>query len=288
VEISQAFEPGVERVYLATGEGYADALSAGPAAAQFDGPLLLTTPGSLPASVLAELERLAPAEVIVVGGTSVISNAVISQVEGIDSQPQVERIFGGNRYETSRLLAADAFGAGSVDTAYIATGTNFPDALSAGPAAAHFDGPVVLVPGSAGTVDAATLALLDTLGVETVKIAGGTAIVSSGIESQLAGIFGDEDVDRNAGGNRYETAVAINADEFTTAPKVFLATGSGYADALAGAALAGFENAPLFVVESGCIPQSVLNALIELGTTEVVLLGGIGALGEDVAELTGC
>src|SRR5690606_15680631 len=109
------------------------------------------------------------------------------------------------------------------------------DALTASPVAAHFDGPVVLVPGSSSSVDATTLALLDHLGVTTVKIAGGTGVVSAAIEAQAKELFGATHVTRNGGTDRYATAVEINADEFTSASTVYLATGTGFADALAGA-----------------------------------------------------
>jgi putative cell wall-binding protein len=146
----------------------------------------------------------------------------------------------------------------------------------------------VLVPGNAATVDAATLALLDSLGVEQIKIAGGTGGVSATIESQLNGVFGNVNVDRNAGSNRYLTAITINADEFETAPVVYLATGEGFADALAGAALAGRDGAPLFISPGNCIPQGVLTAMNSLGTSKLVLLGGTGVLSANVANLVAC
>ncbi len=283
VAISQGFAPGVQRVYIATGLGYADALAAVPAAAHFDSPLLLTPTDSVPSNVIAELERLQPATIIVVGGTSVLTNSVVTTLQGLSFTPTVTRIGGTDRFQTSRLIAANAFG--SATTAYIATGLNFPDALSAGPAAAHFDGPVVLVPGTSSSVDAATLTLLNDLGVTDIKIAGGTAVVSSGIQTQLAGLF---TVTRNAGGDRYSTAVAINADEFVFSNTVFLATGVNYADALTGAALAGFQGAPLFASQPTCVPQAVLDAITALDADTVVLLGGTSALSAAVASLTSC
>ncbi|HEY9498029.1 MAG TPA: cell wall-binding repeat-containing protein, partial [Terrimesophilobacter sp.] len=165
---------------------------------------------------------------------------------------------------------------------------NFPDALSAGPAAAHFDGPVVLIPGMASSIDTATRALLSTLGVDKVKIAGGTGVISPAIEAQARVIFGTSNVTRNGAGNRYSTSVAINADEFGSAETVYLATGSGYADALAGSALAGANGAPLFVTQTACIPAAVMDAIEALGSTNVVLLGGTGVLTAGVEHLTTC
>ncbi len=286
IEISSAFAADVERVYVATGFGFADALGATPAAAHFDSPLLLTPSDSVPANVLTEIVRLSPETIVVTGGAAVISNGVVAQLEALAFNPTVVRIGGANRFETSRLIAQDAFGLGGATTAYIATGANFPDALAAGPAAATFDGPVVLVDGAASTVDSATLALLNGLGVTDIRIAGGTAVVSAAIQTQLTGLYAS--VTRNAGGNRFETAVAINADAFDFSDTVFLATGFNFADALTGAALAGFLGAPLFVVEPTCVPQAVLDAITDLDAEEVVLLGGNAALSSAVASLTSC
>ena len=67
-------------VYLATGEGYADALAMG-ASTVGTGPLLLTAKDRLPAETIAELERLRPCFVVAVGGTSVISDSVLRQAD---------------------------------------------------------------------------------------------------------------------------------------------------------------------------------------------------------------
>jgi len=282
------YAPGVGRVYLANGLGYADALSAGPVAAKDGAPLLLTAPGSLPEVVAAELARLHPAEVILVGGEPSISAAVGAAVAELGFAPTVTRIAGSNRYETSRLLALFAFGVDGADTAYLSTGGNYPDALSAAPAAAHFGGPVVLVDGSSPVLDAATLGLLVHLGVQDLKIAGSDATVSAGIETYAVAVFGADHVTRNAGPDRFATSVAINADEFTTADTVYLATGFGYADALAGSALAGRDGAPLFASRAECVPAATMSAIQSLGATQVVLLGGPEVLSANVASLTVC
>lgn len=289
VEISKSqFPSGADVVYIANGRGYPDALSAAPAAAHNNAPLLLTEQGALPAVIKAELERLQPDEIIIAGGTGVVSAAVETQLKKLSFAPEVRRVAGTNRYGTSIALARDAFGPGSVDTAYLASGLDFPDALSASPAAAHFDGPVILVQGTAKNVSAATLAVLDDLGVDTVKLAGGTGVVSTGIQSQLNAKFGASNVTRNGGSNRYLTAVAINADAFGSSSTVYLANGLGFADALAGAAVAGINDAPLYITPANCVPVQVASAITALGATKVVLLGGTGVLTAAVGNLTVC
>jgi len=69
------FDPGAAVAFVATGLDSPDAL-AGSAALGGSGPILLTTTGSIPSATLAELRRLKPKQVVVLGGTSVVSKDV--------------------------------------------------------------------------------------------------------------------------------------------------------------------------------------------------------------------
>lgn len=287
VRISQEFQPGVSRVYLATGYSYADALSAGPAAAVAGGPLLLTLPNALPDSVRAELQRLHPAEIVIVGGQAAVNAQVEAALKKLGFTTKVTRIAGDDRYDTSRRLAEFAFGDSSPRVAYIASGLNFPDALAAGPAAGDAGGPVILVNGAAKSADAALTGLLDDLGVSVVKIAGGTSAVSTGIQKALA----SWKPVRLAGGDRFGTANAINADQFKPGDGVsgaYLATGYSFADALAGSALAGAQGVPLYIAQPNCVPSATVDAFESLGVDRVALLGGSSVLQGGVAGLFSC
>lgn len=270
-------------VYIATGEGFADALSAVPAAGADNAPLLLTPTNSLPANVRTELIRLEPSEIVVVGGTGVVSPAVFAALEALPFDPTVRRVAGDDRYATSQAIARDAFS--SATTAYVATGADFADALAAGPAASAAGGPVVLVPGGNASVDAATLDLLGDLGVTDVVIAGGTGVVSTSIQTQLDVPYA---VTRQSGIDRHATAVAINDDAFSSETRVFLATGEGFADALTGAAMAAVFGNPLYTSPTACLPAATLGSIEGLGATTIVLLGGPGALSFAVGNLTLC
>ncbi|MCJ7779337.1 MAG: cell wall-binding repeat-containing protein [Acidimicrobiia bacterium] len=94
-------------VYVATGENFPDALGAGPAAAIVKGPILLVTQNSIPGETAAELTRLAPDRIIIVGGTAVVSPSVEAGLGAY--APTVERIAGANRYDTAARLSASTF-----------------------------------------------------------------------------------------------------------------------------------------------------------------------------------
>ncbi|WP_308797053.1 cell wall-binding repeat-containing protein [Agromyces silvae] len=282
---SKSYSPGVARVYITNGFNFPDALSAAPAAARFDSPMLLTAPTSLPAAVRAEIVRLNPGRIVIVGGTGNVSAAVATQLAQIAT---VQRIAGVDRYETSRLIAADAFGASGATTAYVATGTNFPDALAAAPAAAKANGPTILVPGSLTTLDQATRTLLDTLNVATVKITGSTPSVTAQIETALGTVPGVTSVQRLAGPDRYATAAAINKDAFATVPTTYLASGENFPDALVGSALAGWKNAPIYLSPNACLGTAASAGLNLHESSNLTLFGSAATLSANVANLQVC
>ncbi|MCS5713131.1 cell wall-binding repeat-containing protein [Herbiconiux sp. CPCC 205716] len=274
------FPDGASTVYVASGEGFPDALSAAPAATLAGGPILLTTGRNLPAAVRDEVARLAPDAIVIVGGSDSVSTAVQDTLAEI---APVSRIGGADRFETSRNVADSTFAEGA-DVAVISTGASFPDALSAGSAVSG-RGPVILVDGSKSGLDEATRALLTRLGISSVVIAGGPSSVSPGIESDAAEMATTV---RLGGADRYDTARQINAYFIQKADRVVLATGEKFPDALSGSAFAPTVDAPLFTVPSTCIPSATLSQIAALGASSITLLGGPAALSPAVENLTPC
>jgi putative cell wall-binding protein len=274
----------VNTVYIATGADFPDGLSASAAAARAGGPLLLVKGATIPDAIRAQLVRLKPANIVVSGGPGVVPDSVYTELAKLTTT--IRRDAGADRYETSRVVARAAFT--SATTAYIATGADFPDALSASAAAAAVDAPVILVPGYADTVDAPTLQLLRDFGVTSVTIAGGAGAVSAGIEAQLKGVLGADKVLRHGGADRYAVTEAINRAAFDRSATVYIATGANFPDALAGAAVAGGQNAPLYVVRGTCFPKNVLQDIVDSGATKVVLLGGAAVLSPNLEKWVNC
>lgn len=183
---ADTFAPGVPVVYVATGRSFPDAL-AGVAPAGRDGaPILLTNPAELPAETAAELARLHPARIVVLGGSGVVSNAVVSALHAYTTGGGVTRLGGADRYATSVAVSSGSFA--SADTVFIATGANFPDALGGGPVAGGVPGPLLLVGGSLSPSVAAELQRLDPA---TVVVLGGAGAVSPGVASQIEFLLSD-------------------------------------------------------------------------------------------------
>lgn len=279
--ISKATYPvaGVPVVYITSGENFPDSLSAAPAAASQGGPILMVTSGSAPGETLAELKRLKPKRIVVIGGTHAVSDSVFATLSGV--QANIERIAGADRFDTSRKIAAAVFP--NATTAYLASGLNFPDALSASVAAGAQDIPVVLLDGSAA-IDTATSKALGRM--TSVKLAGGVVSISASQEASVKskGIT----TKRLWGADRFQTSVAINRDAFPTASTMYLASGLAFPDAVAGAAAAGALGSPLYVTNPGCVSGEIRADIFDKKVKNLVLLGGPVSLNDGVAVLAGC
>lgn len=172
-----------EQVVVATGADFADALAGAPVASRFNGPVLLTEPNGLADVTRGEIERLDPDRIVVLGGTGVVSAAVFDQLAAL--APTV-RVAGANRYETAVKAGREAFPGGAGEL-FVTTGLNFPDALAGAAAAAAAGAPILLVPGTSlpGTVGDE----IERLAPGTVILLGGTAVISSTVESAI-GLLG--------------------------------------------------------------------------------------------------
>ncbi|HWU45193.1 MAG TPA: cell wall-binding repeat-containing protein [Humibacter sp.] len=280
VAISQAqFTTTAPVVYVATGQDFPDALSAAASAAKQGGPLLLTPTAKLPTSALREVQRLKPQKIIVVGSVAVVSDSVVSALRAV---APVTRVGGADRYQTSLALANYAFGA--VGSAYVATGANYPDAISAAAVAGAVGAPVILVDGTKATVPTATLDSISAHHPSSVIVAGSNAVVSDGIVQQLST---RASTTRLFGSDRYATNRALNASA-TRGASSFLATGSDYPDALVGAVLAGRSKAPLFLAKSTCVPAPTWISIALTGSPSVTLFGSVAVLSAGVAALERC
>ncbi|MBQ2581666.1 MAG: cell wall-binding repeat-containing protein, partial [Ruminococcus sp.] len=89
-------------------------------------------------------------------------------------------------------------------------------------------------------------------------------------------------LDRLAGKNRYETAVKISQASFKSTGYVVLASGKDYADALAGVPLAWAYSCPILLTDNKTLPSETLAEIKRLGANNVIILGGTGAVSEDV------
>jgi putative cell wall-binding protein len=274
---SFAVRPAV--AFVATGANFPDALAGSAAAAVSNAPILLVTSTMIPTATANELARLQPGSIVVLGGSGVVSDAVLAGLDPFTNGP-VHRIAGGNRFETAAAISASTFGSG-VSVAYVATGSNFPDALAGTPAAGSQGGPVLLTGNT--ELPAATANELARLRPGRIVILGGSGVVSDAVANQLAA-YTSGGVTRLAGGDRYSTAVAVTSATYSSADTVYIATGANFPDALAGGPVAGMTDMPLLLVPASGVPDVVRAELLRLNPSKVVILGSTGVVSDFVVS----
>ncbi|WP_193315458.1 cell wall-binding repeat-containing protein [Nostocoides sp. F2B08] len=280
VAISEnAFPSGADTVFVATGETFPDALAAAPAATLSNAPVLLVRRDSVPAATQQELLRLAPQNIVLLGGTLAVSEAVEESLRGFTTQQtpeSVTRIWGATRYDTAAAISGGAFQT-DVPVVYVATGQNFADALAGGAVAARDGAPVILV-GPTG-IPPGSHDELTRLSPTRIVLLGGPLAVDESVATLLAGYTDGgtgSSVQRVWGQNAYETAVEVSTYAYPTgAATVYLATGGKFPDALAVAPVAGQNGAPVLLLPpDGTVPASVAAEITRLNPQRVVVLGG--------------
>lgn len=202
--------------------------------------------------------------------------------------PSLSRHAGDDRYATAAAIAQvhDGAAGGPVDEVVLASGEDFPDALTAAArVAASPSRRLVLtrrddLPGPSAD-------LLAAWAPERLVVVGGEAAVSADVVAQAAAAGGDPAVTRLAGAGRYATAAAVATAGGGAGDAVVLATAGTPFDALAGAALAADVDAPVLLVDPDRLPAATAQVLADLAPSTVIALGGPAAIGDAVLAEAG-
>lgn len=211
---------------------------------------MLATKGSLDAS----LSKQGINEVTLVGGENSISSSV---EKSLASKFKTKRIAGTDRYKTSEMIV-ESTGKKEVG---VATGKDFPDALSSGAFLAKKNLPLLLVNGK----------------TQTSLPQGLKGLYTFGGKSSVANDFGK----RIAGANRYETSEKI-AEELGKSDVVVLASGTNFADALAAAPLAKKMNAPIVLVKKDSLSENAKKLVKE--AKKVYVVGGENTISNKLVD----
>ncbi len=136
-------------VVIATGRNFPDALAAGPGVALDGGAVVLVDGSSskVPAATMALLRDLRPYEIVIAGSSVAVSNGIERALEREFGERTVVRVAGSDRYETSRKLNIRLFEGRLATHVFLATGENFPDALSGAALAGSLGAALFTTPG---------------------------------------------------------------------------------------------------------------------------------------------
>jgi hypothetical protein len=281
-----------DAVVLARGDQYPDALAGVPLAAYKRGPLLLTNPGALYAGAETEIERILPKgkTVYILGGPAAVNPAIDAKL--VHDGYAVQRYSGNDRFGTAMAIAKQ--GMGDPKHIIVATGLDFPDALTAGPLAA---GPnairqsptdaygqpaaIVLSAGS-GFFDQATADYVrgklnagDCRAVTTVGGQGDAAVAKLGGACHLSLV----------GTDRYNTSYKA-FKEFANIDWIGVATGLKFPDALSGGAFLANTADPLLLVNPLSLTDDagrIFNGThSQNGVADISVFGGSGAVSDHV------
>lgn len=272
-----------DKVILASGANYPDALSASALAGVHDAPIILTDPTELSSKAAATIKQLGPSTIYVVGGPSAVSDEVLQAANNICGSSTI-RLYGSTRYETSLEILRQCNS--SSDTLIVATGANYADSLSISPYAYVTKSPIVLCDPYGGLTQEAIEAIRAG-GFSKAILVGGNAAVPDVVISQLNNAnIATDGIRRLSGATRYETSTQITAFEISgtslfTADPLGFATGSNYADALAMGPCMGRINSPLLLVDNGAQTVCAYIERFKGNVGNAFVAGGINAVSDD-------
>ena len=196
----------------------------------------------------------------------------------------VIRVAGENRYETGFKVAdvyKETLGVEKFQTALVATGKNFADALPGSYLAYVKQAPILLTNEKEQYMDSVVAYITENVEAGAdVYILGGTAVVPAEMDEKLTAA-GYNPV-RLAGENRYETNVKILEAAGVTGGEIIVATGTNFADSLSASAV----GRPILLVKDQ-LNDLQKEYLTTLESSSFYIVGGEAAVGKEVEKELG-
>ena len=255
-----------DKVILATGSNFADALSGSYLSYVENAPILLIDDNS--ANEVRSYIRTylkTGGMVYVLGGENAVPYYMTN---GLAPKFEVVRLAGKNRYETNIEILEEAGVDSSMSSVemLVCTGTSYADSLSASAAKR----PILLV---GSQLTALQKEYLSTLKNDKYYVLGGVNAVASSVKAEVSK-YGT--TIRIAGDNRYDTSEKI-AKQFVTSPEaVVVAYGQDFPDGLCGGLLAAINDAPVILTSQDRESSitTVTTYVSEKNITDGYVLGG--------------
>ena len=197
-----------------------------------------------------------------VGSTSCPGTNLYSQIPGIRSGAGTHLVNyrtnripnnGLDRFDTSIEISQDRYpAAATAESVILANAYNYADGLASSSLTSLYDAPLLLTDDDILTSKTRTEIQRVLGGSGTVRIIGGTGVVSSAVENELTGL--GYTVERIAGlATRYQTAKAI-ADRLPASDSVFIVTGDDFPDGISASSPSAKENIPILYSLQDSLP----------------------------------
>jgi N-acetylmuramoyl-L-alanine amidase len=189
----------------------------------------------------------------------------------VSANPVSQRFGGADRYETSVKISQNNWE--KSDYIILASGENFPDALSASPLSKKYNAPILLTGGS--SMSNTVLQEIKRLNAKNAFIIGGTGVISENIKKQLSNI--NIKSTRIYGQDRYETSVKV-AEIIGTNNGVFITSGENFPDGVSAAPIASSKQMPILLTSQNELPSSIKNFITKNNINKAYIVGGLGAV----------
>lgn len=203
---------------------------------------------------------------------------VFSKGTKVMASTNIQRIGGSDRYDTAIQICKNGWANGS-KYAVLASGEDFPDAITATPLAKKYNAPILLNPKS--NLDTRVEGELESLGVKQVFIIGGPAVISDGVKAALENI--GISTTRIWGQDRYETSIKV-AEQLDFKGEIFVANGESFADALSIAPIAAQKSAPVILTPPDTLPEYVNKYIENNKITKTYIIGENDVVSDNVAN----
>ncbi|WP_006718073.1 cell wall-binding repeat-containing protein [Desulfitobacterium metallireducens] len=193
------------------------------------------------------------------------------------------RLAGLDRYQTARAISED-FNKGKCDNIILASGTNFPDALSASILSKKYNAPILLVGSTVGeSSEAFDYIALHSTPATKVYIIGGTGVINDSFETEI--LKKGNTIERLSGLDLYETNMAVvnNANVKSGTP-VIVASGEGFPDALSVSSFAGSNQYPTLLVGKDFLAEKTKDYILTQKPSTVYIAGGISVVSQSVED----
>lgn len=256
-----------DKVILAKGEDFPDALTGTTLANFYNAPILLTRKDTLNKETLEEIKRLETKEVFLLGGTEAFSQRV---EDDLGKDIKVTRLAGKDRVETSKIVFNHLVKNFEIKGVGIASGRDFPDALAASPYLAKERMGLLLV-NDKSQIEKENLP-------QKRVVFGGEEAVSKEISDHLK-------AERIGGKDRYETAFKIWKASFADSETIVFASGRVFPDALTAFPIAKKENAPILLLKSKDQLDTIYKGFEKV--KRIYIMGEEAAIGGDIERRAG-
>lgn len=201
--------------------------------------------------------------------------------EKVVVEPLVTRIYGDNRYETALMISEvymELSGISQLDNIVVATGMEFPDALSGSYLSIAKKAPIILVNHQERFQNAA----LNYINTKVkpggnVYLLGGTGVISEDFENAVKG--SGFNVIRCAGAGRYETNIEI-LEQVGVGSELLVCSGRDFPDA----ATASSTGKAILLVNGSHLTEEQKTFLESIGPKDIYIIGGIGVVSPELSE----